>query len=254
MKLRLWITLCVIMCQVGHAQHNRREVGLDELVRAVFSLEELREGAFHLGGLGEDNLTLFRGRQVLDMVDSSRKKLSYFPVVLDERWTVVVMDGNRMFNHNLEYFVHLRSVNRMRNLLMVEIETHTTRKDRSPNLKYFLAELSFYVKDSLKLKEKKFDYNHSVIHRKFHREDLFLFPNPVDRSLVISFERPFNIELEWQLVDQRGSVVRNGFANDKDGGVAITEDIPSGLYYLQLRHDRFEWSPERVVISHERRP
>ncbi len=83
-------------------------------------------------------------------------------------------------------------------------------------------------------------------------EKYVLYPNPADETLSISLGRSITVDLEWTLFDQLGRVMKEGRIpkNQKDLTIK-TSDVSSGVYFLQLHHERFKWEPRKVIILHD---
>ena len=79
-----------------------------------------------------------------------------------------------------------------------------------------------------------------------------LYPNPADDFVTVEFSRGWNIEVDWTIYDQSGRVVKEGILDRKQRELKLrTGELPSGVYMLQLNHDKYKWEPKRLMILHD---
>ncbi|MFY0690042.1 MAG: Ig-like domain-containing protein [Cyclobacteriaceae bacterium] len=82
-------------------------------------------------------------------------------------------------------------------------------------------------------------------------ETFDLYPNPTDKHFRVKFEKPIGNEVSWKLIDQSGKQMKSGIINRKTLEYEIpTEQLPNGVYILQMSSEIFDWEPTRVIIIH----
>ncbi|MEQ8546958.1 MAG: Ig-like domain-containing protein [Cyclobacteriaceae bacterium] len=86
----------------------------------------------------------------------------------------------------------------------------------------------------------------------FGSDDIYLvYPNPANNHFTIHLEKISANDLSWSLYDQSGRTVRNGKIEDGTAGLVVpTDQIPSGVYLLELHDDNNKWSPRKIIIQH----
>ena len=78
-----------------------------------------------------------------------------------------------------------------------------------------------------------------------------LFPNPADQAFRLLFEMPLRAETEWILFDQNGIRRSTGWVRKNEEELMINvADLPAGVYFIQLFHDKYLWKPRRFIIIH----
>ncbi len=79
-----------------------------------------------------------------------------------------------------------------------------------------------------------------------------LYPNPANTETTVSFYKAWNIDLEWVIYDQLGRIMKEGILDRRQREMTIqTGDLPSGVYFLQLNHEKYKWEPKRLMILHD---
>ena len=81
--------------------------------------------------------------------------------------------------------------------------------------------------------------------------DYAIYPNPADYSFRVSFDEAVPVDTEWSLYDQMGRLMKSGVMRKNQYEVIInTEDVASGVYFLQLFDEGYRWEPKRLMILH----
>ncbi|MEQ9231094.1 MAG: T9SS type A sorting domain-containing protein, partial [Cyclobacteriaceae bacterium] len=80
---------------------------------------------------------------------------------------------------------------------------------------------------------------------------LELYPNPADDKVTMRLaDAPLKPVL-WRISDQSGKEVLSGRIERGIKEVTIdTENLPSGMYIIQIFNDQNSWIPKKVIISH----
>jgi len=86
----------------------------------------------------------------------------------------------------------------------------------------------------------------------FGADDIYLvYPNPANSHFTIHLEKVTANDLSWTLYDQSGRTVHTGKIENGTAGLLVpAEQIPSGVYLLEIRDDNRKWSPHKVIIQH----
>jgi hypothetical protein len=64
-----------------------------------------------------------------------------------------------------------------------------------------------------------------------------LYPNPVRKDINITITLPRRDKLNWQLTDNNGKVIKNGYYDLGAGSTAVViegNNLSAGNYFLQL--------------------
>ncbi|MEQ9404125.1 MAG: T9SS type A sorting domain-containing protein [Cyclobacteriaceae bacterium] len=78
-----------------------------------------------------------------------------------------------------------------------------------------------------------------------------IYPNPADKNVTIEFENGLNEESQWILYDQAGREVLKGITEKGTRTLTIdTEEIPSGVYLVNIFNDSRSRKVARVIVVH----
>ena len=81
--------------------------------------------------------------------------------------------------------------------------------------------------------------------------DLELYPNPSNNQFTLDFGSQLIDEVKWVLYDQTGKEVLKGEAEKGIRSFSVnTEDIPSGMYLIQLLGQDRKKQSKRVIVVH----
>jgi hypothetical protein len=82
--------------------------------------------------------------------------------------------------------------------------------------------------------------------------DFALHPNPANDIVNITFDRPINEPIEFELIDQTGKVLIKGTASVGEEQVAIdTELLPQGMYFINVYNENIQLKPRRLIVTHQ---
>ncbi len=87
--------------------------------------------------------------------------------------------------------------------------------------------------------------NSTTIHQTLSGNVLSIYPNPVTDNLQVYYSAALPSALPYRLLNNVGQVVLQGVSTEPLFSLSL-QDIPSGIYYLQLQIEK-EWVVERVV-------
>ena len=84
------------------------------------------------------------------------------------------------------------------------------------------------------------------------------YPNPFNSSTLISFQLPHTSNVELEIVDLNGRVIKSLVNENKAAGShdirwngknEFGEDVPSGVYFYRLRADDFSASKKLLLVK-----
>ncbi|XOV95303.1 MAG: Ig-like domain-containing protein [Bacteroidota bacterium] len=79
-----------------------------------------------------------------------------------------------------------------------------------------------------------------------------IYPNPVDDEFKLEILNPVREEMNWKIFDQTGKEVLRGTLPGGEISVDInTQQLPSGVFLLQLIHQDVIFEPKRIMVLHE---
>ena len=80
----------------------------------------------------------------------------------------------------------------------------------------------------------------------------YVYPNPSDEVLNLKLEEIPGKDVYYKISDQAGRGVKRGIVrrDTKSPSPINTNDLPSGLYIIQLQSEDRKWNPSKIVIMH----
>ncbi len=92
----------------------------------------------------------------------------------------------------------------------------------------------------------------TAIERQFlSGEDFAIFPNPANESLSVVFQSPVTDNVRYELMDQTGKVLIHGLVHPGEESIELdTEDLPQGVYLINVFQNDYSMLPRKVVITH----
>ncbi|MDH5609219.1 MAG: T9SS type A sorting domain-containing protein, partial [Cyclobacteriaceae bacterium] len=81
-----------------------------------------------------------------------------------------------------------------------------------------------------------------------------VYPNPADAQFGVEFEKikALDVDVSWSIIDLSGRLIQQGiFEKDQQTLTIDTERLSSGVYFLQLTHEKYRWEPKRIMILHD---
>jgi len=80
---------------------------------------------------------------------------------------------------------------------------------------------------------------------------LTVYPNPASARVSMRLADAPLKPVYWRMSDQSGREVKIGRIERGIKEVTIdTQDLPSGMYIIQIFNDEGSWVPKKVVIQH----
>ncbi|MBD80888.1 MAG: hypothetical protein CL840_18370 [Crocinitomicaceae bacterium] len=85
-------------------------------------------------------------------------------------------------------------------------------------------------------KSRVYDIRLGIDRTKAFDVNIKIFPNPMVDELHVDFTEPKNITWHYQLIDQKGRILKQGDV-DPDESVIDTQQLSTGVYLLQLESE-----------------
>lgn len=92
-----------------------------------------------------------------------------------------------------------------------------------------------------------FRKNTSTMEINSNKSEILLFPNPAGNEFFIQYPSDYTKETTLQLMDVRGRVV---FQSPNQVNSINTENLPSGIYFLQIQNlNKYQHETHKIIIS-----
>ena len=145
--------LGLVHMSMGQADQDREE----ELLKRIFTIEEISEIAFEDDAMGDNTLPIYINSTLVEFLGIQAGPGRRSSLKLDNDRRLVVADGGFIFAHVSRYYIEITSIDQGAGRIVFELESKSSLPERSKNLTYFKATLVFKTGKEVMLKRKRID-------------------------------------------------------------------------------------------------